>query len=90
MNEYPNDNVIRTKSNGKSGKGHNSVLDFFESKSEYDNLFMLDGDDFLYPSALRHIEAFIIQNNPEILMLMGHDVLDDKIPAKNFIHMIFI
>ena len=88
LNEYPNSNVIRTKSNGKSGKGHNSVLDFFESKSEYDNLLMLDGDDFLYPSAIRHIEAFITQNNPEILMLMGHDVLDDKIPSKNFIHML--
>ena len=88
LDEYPEENIVRTVSNGKPGKGHNSVLDFFKKKDNYDYLFMLDGDDFLYPSALRHIESYIASNNPEILMLMYHDTLSYILQAKNTPHMV--
>ena len=88
LNEYPEENIVRTESNGKPGKGHNSVLDFFKKKEEYSYLFMLDGDDFLYPSALRHIESYIASDNPEILMLMYHDTLSDILRIKNTTHMV--
>ena len=32
LNEYPEENIVRTASNSKPGKGHNSVLDFFKKK----------------------------------------------------------
>lgn len=68
--------IIRTESNGRPGKGHNSVLDFFKSRKEYDYLVALDGDDFLYPVALRHLELYISSKDPALLMLMYHDTLD--------------
>lgn len=70
--------IIRTKSNGRPGRGHNSVLEIFNEKKEYDYLFSLDGDDFLYPCAFRHIEQYITSKKVDILMLMYHDTLDTK------------
>jgi hypothetical protein len=83
IKEFPNANIVRTESNGKPGKGHNSVLNFFKSKKEYNYLFMLDGDDFLYPSALSHMEAYINSTNVDILMLMCHDILSQKLGTLN-------
>lgn len=81
--EFPNVNIVRTESNGKPGKGHNSVINFFKFKKEYDYLFMIDGDDFIYPSALTHMEAYINSNNVDILMLMYHDILTQKLSTLN-------
>ena len=47
--------IIRTESNGSPGKGHNSVLKTFYRDYRYDNLIMLDGDDFLFPNAIHRI-----------------------------------
>ena len=47
--------VIRTESNGKPGKGHNSLLELFKNKIEFDYLIPIDGDDFLYPFALKRL-----------------------------------
>lgn len=86
LREFPNENIVRTQSNGRSGRGHNSVLDFFQQREEYDYLFMLDGDDFLYPSALRHVGSYIQSDRPEVLMLMYHDSLADMVRDKKAPH----
>ena len=48
--------IIETESNGKPGKGHNSVMDVFKNHKQYDYLIPIDGDDFLYPYALHQLE----------------------------------
>ena len=88
LDKFKNANIIRTESNGKPGKGHNSVLRFFGSKTDYDYLFMVDGDDFLYPSALQHIEAYINNLQPEILGLMYHDTLSYNLRSSSNPHLI--
>jgi hypothetical protein len=68
--------VVRTLSNGRPGKGHNSVLDYFKNNPQYDYLIPIDGDDFLYPYALTYIEQYITASRPaDILMLMYTDSL---------------
>ena len=52
--------IIETPSNGKPGMGHNSVLNIFKNKKEYDYLIPIDGDDFLYPYALHQINKILI------------------------------
>lgn len=52
---YP---VIRTESNGKPGKGKNSCFNIF-MESDCDYLTQFDGDDILYPTYLKSIEAHI-------------------------------
>ena len=47
----------------------------FCNNEQYDYLFAIDGDDFLYPTAFQHIETYINSKNPDILMLMYHDIL---------------
>ena len=47
--------IVRTESNGHPGKGHNSVLSIFHKDNRYENLVMLDGDDFFFPHALERI-----------------------------------
>ena len=85
---FQNANIIRTESNGKPGKGHNSVIRFFSNNPDYDFLFMLDGDDFLYPSALQHIESYIHIKNPLLLMLMYTDTFSFKLDSTNISHLI--
>lgn len=68
--------VVRTASNGRPGKGHNSVLDYFKNNKKYDYLVPIDGDDFLYPYALSYIEQYILNSKPiDILTLMYTDSL---------------
>ena len=47
--------IIETESNGRPGKGHNSVINIFKNRIQYDSMLLLDGDDFLYPSRIRTI-----------------------------------
>ena len=49
---------IQTDSNGKLGKGKNSVLEYF-SKTDMDFLFLVDGDDFVYPHALETVHIIL-------------------------------
>ena len=49
--------IIQTKSNGKPGMGHNSVIKSF-CKNDYNYLLMIDGDDFLYPYALFNLQFY--------------------------------
>lgn len=64
--------IIRTESNGKPGKGHNSLIEIFKNEKKYEYLLILDGDDFLYPTAIERINNFIIkekENNNDVDML---------------------
>ena len=62
--------IVQTTSNGKPGKGHNSVLSLFK-KEKYEYLVMCDGDDFLYPIALTRIENILNTNNYDVIALCG-------------------
>lgn len=64
--------IIRTESNGSPGKGHNSVLSTFYRDYNYDNLIMLDGDDFLFPYALERIDKVSTIEKSDIIMLYGN------------------
>lgn len=66
--------IIQTKSNGKPGMGHNSVINIFKNHKQYDYLIPIDGDDFLYPYAFHQLQKSLSQN-PDILVLQGNDVL---------------
>ncbi len=76
--------VVRTESNGKPGKGHNSVINLFKNKILYDFLIMLDGDDFLFPTALKKIDyIYRNQESCEIILHVGQTIFrrdeNDKI-----------
>jgi len=78
-------NVVRTESNGYPGKGHNSCIDYFGSRSnDFDYMFMIDGDDMIYPYALSSLYDHIQQEpKPDIIHLMSNDKvihdLDNKL-----------
>jgi hypothetical protein len=70
--------IIETESNGRPGKGHNSVLAYYKTKrDEYKYVFMLDGDDFLYPYALMSV-GYLLKQNPDIIHIQANDKLNDK------------
>ena len=77
----PNTNIQETESNGRPGKGHNSVLRYFQQHPEYDYVVMVDGDDFLYPRALSRLQHYL-RYEPDLLFIAFHDILQSEIPAK--------
>ena len=77
-NEFLNHNVeiVQTESNGKPGMGHNSLINIFKNRKIYDYMFMIDGDDFVYPYALHQInKCFNKQQNIDMLVLKSTDKL---------------
>ena len=69
-------NIIETESNGKPGKGHNSVIHLFKKQILYDYLILLDGDDFLYPSAFEQLDkCFKKQEKIDMLVLKSTNKL---------------
>lgn len=67
-------NVIRTESNGKPGKGHNSCVNYFKENTQYDYLIPIDGDDFVYPFFLKNLFNYIkYPYSPDILFLPFSD-----------------
>ena len=66
--------IVETKTNGKPGMGHNSVLNIFKNKKEYDYLIPIDGDDFLYPYALHQLNK-ILHYNPTIVVGGNEDYI---------------
>lgn len=69
--------IEESESNGKPGKGHNSVLTYFKKHEEYDFILTFDGDDFIYPCALQNINNYL-QYSPDILMLPFSDILNSQ------------
>lgn len=64
--------IVRTESNGHPGKGHNSVLSIFHKDNRYENLVMLDGDDFFFPYALERINNVKNAKQCDIITLAGN------------------
>lgn len=65
-----------TESNGKPGKGKNSVLDIFtHNYIDFEYLLLMDGDDFLYPSALQLLER-ITRTHPDVVGLQTNDIIE--------------
>lgn len=75
-------NIQETESNGRPGKGHNSVLLYFQQHPEYDYVVMVDGDDFLYPRALKRLEHYL-RYEPDILFIAFHDILQSELCPKD-------
>ena len=67
--------IIRTESNGKPGKGHNSIINIFKNNYKYKKLIMLDGDDFLYPDSIYKIDKLYSKNNYDVITLCGNTFL---------------
>ena len=79
--------ITETQSNGHSGFGKNTVFDYFRNhKNQYDYLFLIDGDDFLYPTAFKQFEQ-VLSMNPDIVGLQSSDTLITSLDyrAKDFI-----
>lgn len=71
------DGAIVTESNGRPGKGHNACIEYFYSvRDKYKYMLMVDGDDFLYPTALHEVEE-VLKAKPEtdVLFLQTNDKL---------------
>ena len=66
--------IVETESNGRPGKGHNSVLRHFAQACDYDYCVMIDGDDFLYPRALRRLQHYLAYQ-PDVLFITFHDMM---------------
>ncbi len=77
-----NTNIQETESNGSPGKGHNSVLHYFQTQLEYEYCILVDGDDFLYPRALTRLTHYL-KYEPDILMIAFHDILQSHIPSNS-------
>lgn len=72
--EYPGVQIIQTKSNGKPGMGHNSCLEEFKKREQYDYMFLLDGDDVLYPYAYHQYQKLLTQKpDTDLAHLMIND-----------------
>lgn len=74
--------IHETESNGKPGKGHNSVLRYFQSKPEYDYCVIIDGDDFLYPRAFMRLQHYL-RYEPDMLFIAFHDILQPTLTQEN-------
>jgi|TARA_R110000765_G_scaffold343805_2_gene433823 hypothetical protein len=70
---------IQTESNGKLGKGKNSVLEHF-SRTDMDFLFLVDGDDFVYPNTLETVNFIVdkIGDEFDIMALTESEVWTGK------------
>ena len=68
--------IIQTESNGKPGKGHNSLINIFKNNQIYDYLLTIDGDDFLYPYGLHQLEK-IMSYNPDIIVGGNEDIISN-------------
>ena len=72
--------IIRTESNSRPGKGHNSCFKVFKQKSEYTHCSMIDGDDMYYPVAFQQFER-MLNKNPELDLV--HLMLNDRVHFDN-------
>ena len=68
--------IIETESNGKPGKGHNSVINYFKNNPKYDYLIPIDGDDFLYPHAFQQLSKILFYN-PTIVVGGNEDYISN-------------
>ena len=60
---------VITESNGTPAKGKNSVLNYF-TRTDYEYLFIVDGDDFLGNNAISKLSKVIDENPCDVLTLV--------------------
>jgi glycosyltransferase involved in cell wall biosynthesis len=65
---------VITESNGKPGKGKNSLMSYF-LQTEYTHFIPVDGDDILLPNAVEKLTSIATNRNPDILGLIDGLVL---------------
>ena len=66
---------IRTESTGWPSGGKQTVLDYF-SQTDYDYLFLIEGDDFIYPNTIEILNNMVEKHHPiDILALTNQEVL---------------
>lgn len=70
--------TVTTRSNGLPGLGKQSVANWFMAHEEYDAFVPIDGDDFLYPFALRVLGWFYQTQKMDVLGLQSHDIITTK------------
>ena len=86
LEQFKDVTVIRTESNGKPGKGHNSCHEYFRDHIEYDYLINIDGDDFLFPFFMQRLEKYITTSyDPDIILLPFSDMINNDF-YKNQLH----
>jgi hypothetical protein len=73
---------VITESNGRPGKGKNSLIAHF-LQTEYTHFIPVDGDDILLPDAVEKLAAIANERNPDILGLIDGLVLlnDETMPV---------
>lgn len=75
---------VITESNGKPGKGKNSLISYFLS-TDFTHVIPVDGDDFLFPLATTKLSELIHTTNADViglidgLVLMGNNQLPIEI-----------
>ena len=83
-------NVIETESNGKTGRGKNSAIELFKMEKEnFDYIFLIDGDDFLYPTAFEQLNK-TMKKKPDVLGLQSSDIFmkHKEAPSSKLFHKI--
>lgn len=74
---------IVTESNGKPGKGKNSLLKYFLD-TDYTHVVPVDGDDYLLPNAFEVLTNATVKHNADIiglidgLCLLGDELIETK------------
>ena len=79
LNGIKNLICLQSESNGKPGKGKNACIDHFIS-SDGDYMMLIDGDDFLYPTALQML-ARAIKDEPDVVCGCAQDHLQSYNPV---------
>lgn len=70
--------ILKTESNGKPGKGHNSVINHFKNSFKYDKLIIIDGDDYFYPDSIYKINLLYEKNNYDVITLAGNTIITNS------------
>jgi len=70
--------VVITESNGKPGKGNNSLIKHFLS-TDYTHVIPVDGDDILLPTAVSRLTALVHSSAADVIGLIdGLVIMDNK------------
>jgi tetratricopeptide (TPR) repeat protein len=70
---FPAMDVVITESNGKPGKGHNSLIEEFrKSADSFDYAVFMDGDDGYYPCALQQLTK-VFESRVDVVGIMTND-----------------
>ena len=82
--EYQNIKYYITESNGTPSQGKNSVFEIF-NKSKFTHLAQLDGDDFYYPTFLRHMDRHLRRYpNTDVLGVVPVDIVGNMKPHLHY------